>query len=183
MQGMNSQQPDSSLRLQIILAGIGGQGVVLASRVLSEMAIVRGLPILSAENHGMAKRGGSVVTTMKIGDFKSPMIRLGGADLLLGLTHDEALRNLPYLKRDGLGFVNSTRPSRDGLRSIDATDLALRVGNPRAANLVLLAFAFAHPGLGLMVDDLVAAVRSVVPERYLETNLKAIHAGVEAARS
>jgi len=175
------QQPDNTLRIQIILAGVGGQGVVLASRVLSEMALIRGLPVISAENHGMAKRGGSVVTTMKIGKFSDPLIRLGSADVLLGFTHDEALRNLPFLKQAGQCFANSSEPASSRILAIDATGIAIQIGNPRAANLVLMGFTFAHPGLVLTVDDLNEAVRTVVPKRYLEANLHAVQAGSEMA--
>lgn len=175
------QQLDNLTRIQIILAGVGGQGVVLASRVLSEMALIRGLPVISAENHGMAKRGGSVVTTMKIGKFSNPLIRQGSADVLLGFTLNEALRNLPFLKAGGHCFVNTTELVSDGAHTIDATGIAIQVGNPRAANLVLMGFAFAHPGLVLGVDDLNAAVRAVVPTRYLEANLRAVQAGFEMA--
>lgn len=182
MQGIEAPAPVRGPKLQIILAGIGGQGVVFASNVLSRMAMIRRLPVLSVENHGMAKRGGSVVTTLKIGGFNNPIIRRGSGDLLLGLTRDEALRNLPYLRPEGHCFVNSVEPPAVGIRSIDATELANRIGNPRAANLVLLGFAFAHPNLLLTADDLVAAVRDVVPPRILEANLRAVETGIEAAR-
>ncbi len=182
MHQVEKRPTDESVRLQIILAGIGGQGVVLASRVLTQMALARGLPVLSTENHGMAKRGGSVVTTIKIGSFHCPMIRRGAGDVLLGLTRDEALRNLPYLKREGYCFVNSPEPDGEGLITVDATSLAEQVENPRAANLALMGFAFAHRGLGLTVDDLITAVRAIVPARTVEANLRAVQAGSEIAR-
>lgn len=172
---------DNALRLEIVLAGVGGQGVVFASRVLSQMALVRGLPVLSVENHGMAKRGGSVNTMMKIGAFSSPLIRRGAADILLGLTHDEALRNLPVLKPGGHCFANGSDPLPDAIHWIDAAEIAIRLGNPLAANLVLLGYAFGHPGLVLTVDDLIVAVRAVVPERTIEANLRAVRAGAEMA--
>ncbi|MBI4769536.1 MAG: 2-oxoacid:acceptor oxidoreductase family protein [Chloroflexi bacterium] len=121
---------------KLILAGVGGQGVVYATKVLSQAAVLRGDSVLASENHGMSQRGGSVMSHLKIGGSQSPLIRRGTADAILAFDPVEAV-----------------------------------------ANVVVLGFAAAHGELGLTVDDLKAAVRSLGPARAVETNFQALEMG------
>ena len=96
------------MRKDIILCGVGGQGTVLASKLISAAAMGRGIPVMSAETIGMAQRGGSVFSHLRLGEgVFSPMIARGTADLILGFEPGEAVRMLPWLKRDGQVIVSS----------------------------------------------------------------------------
>jgi len=107
------------MKYQIVVAGFGGQGVVFLVKVLSICAGKKGYKFLGTENHGMSQRGGSVSSHIKIGDFYNPLIDLAQADLLIGLDKDEAILNLPYLKRGGDVIVNA-----DEFPDIDANVFA-----------------------------------------------------------
>ena len=107
------------MKYQIVVAGFGGQGVVFLVKVLSICAVKKGYKFLGTENHGMSQRGGSVSSHIKIGDFYNPLIDLAQADLLIGLDKDEAVLNLPYLKRGGDVIVNA-----DEFPDIDANVFA-----------------------------------------------------------
>ena len=103
----------------ILICGVGGQGTVLASRVLAAAAMAEGSPVHSAETIGMAQRGGSVTSHVRIGDRAfSPLIAPGQADMLLAFEPGEAVRNLRYLRRDGIAVVNTaaSRPVTESLK-------------------------------------------------------------------
>ena len=129
------------MELQIVIAGLGGEGIIFMTMILAEGAFHHGYPVISTETHGMAMRGGSVISQLKIGDFQSPMIRYGHADLLIATSEGEVERNLLYLKKLG-GQIIIDSPNGEP-NSIDAKGIAHQIGNPRAANLVLLGYAIA----------------------------------------
>jgi indolepyruvate ferredoxin oxidoreductase beta subunit len=141
-----------SLRRQIVLSGLGGQGVLFLTRLLAETAIASGFPVLTSETHGMAQRGGVVVSHLKVGGFDSPLVRAGRADLLLLLKPENLPLHREFLADGGSLVVNAGTPvdAAPGLRAltIDADGLALSSGAPHAANLVLLGFALARIGGG-----------------------------------
>lgn len=142
----------NGLRRQIVLSGVGGQGILFLSRLLAEAAIARGLPVLTSETHGMAQRGGVVVSHLKVGGFDSPLVRTGRADLLLVLKEENVPLHLPFLADGGFLVVNAPAPPDLGpgvrVRAVDADGLALSAGAPQAVNLVLLGFALARIGGG-----------------------------------
>jgi indolepyruvate ferredoxin oxidoreductase beta subunit len=105
------------MKYQVLIAGFGGQGVVFLVKVLSICAGKKGYKFLGTENHGMSQRGGSVSSHIKIGDFYNPLIDYGQADLLIGLDKNEAVLNLPYLKKEGNIVVNA-----DNFLQIDASE-------------------------------------------------------------
>ncbi len=181
------------MRLNCVIAGIGGQGVVFATKVLLQAALIRGDAVLASENHGMSQRGGSVQSHVKLGGSDSPLIRRGTADLVIAFDRVEALRNLAYVRAGGQVFVNSA----DGLEPpvaarlaeietavhpIDAAALAAQLGSPAVANVIVLGFAAAHGALGLSVDELKAAVRALGPAQAVDVNLKALEMGAAEAR-
>ena len=106
--------------LKGIICGKGGQGVITINYLLGRLASELGYRVMSAETHGMAMRGGSVATLIKIGDFSSPSIGTGEADFILSIDMDEALRNFEYLKAGGFCIINSTQDCTfpDGYRII-----------------------------------------------------------------
>ena len=184
------------MELKLLIAGIGGQGVIFATKVLSQAALSRGESVMASENHGMSQRGGSVQTHFTIGSGDAPLIARGAADVLVGLDRMEALRNLAYVRPGGCVYVNSANglePTIDqrlaalgiGVFDIDAIGLVQELRAPAVLNLVMLGFAAAHGGLLLTLDDLKNAVRALGPAKAVDMNLLALDAGaarVGAAR-
>jgi indolepyruvate ferredoxin oxidoreductase beta subunit len=141
-----------AMRQQIVLSGVGGQGILFLSRLLAEAAIACGFPVLTSETHGMAQRGGVVVSHLKVGRFDSPLVRTGRADLLIVLKEENIALHREFLADGGTLVVNAPVPTDAGprvrLHAIDADALALSTGSPLAVNLVLLGFALARVGGG-----------------------------------
>jgi indolepyruvate ferredoxin oxidoreductase beta subunit len=139
------------LNQQIVISGVGGQGVLFVTRLLAEAAIAKGLPVLSSETHGMAQRGGTVLSHLKVGDFSSPLIRPGHADLLLALKAENIAQHAAFLTPDGWIAVNAAVAADAGggrrTRALDAERLARQIAAPRAVNLILLGFALAAGAL------------------------------------
>jgi len=182
----------------ILIVGVGGQGTLLTARILAQVAVQMGNDVKVSEVHGMAQRGGSVVSQVRYGEkIYSPIIPLGGADIILAFEKLEAARWLDYLKQDGMVIINNDRvdplPVMSGKVKypetitdkvkqkvdktivVNATDVAVACGNVRAANVVLLGVLTA--AMGLPVDEVEAAIRTMVPAKALEVNLKAFQEG------
>ena len=186
----------------IMIVGVGGQGSLLASRILGALYTNRGFDVKVSEVHGMSQRGGSVVTYVRAGEnIASPIIAPGDADLILGFEQLEALRWAHYLKPGG-SLIYSTQeikpmPVLTGAMeypadipvkleeynikklAVDALTIATRAGSPKAANVVLLGAASVHSGTD--ISDWETALRETVPLKYLELNLRAFKAGRECA--
>jgi indolepyruvate ferredoxin oxidoreductase beta subunit len=182
----------------VILCGVGGQGTVLASKLLAAAAMDRGLPVKTAETIGMAQRGGSVFSHVRMGEgAASPLIGRGRADLIIAFEPAEAVRQLPYLRPGGtvvvsdrpvvpvsatvggpaydlgaiMAYLRTTVPN---LVVIDAQRAAEELGSTKCLNVVLLGAATRTGALGLTLDDVERAVRDLVPERFLDLNLRAL---------
>ncbi len=168
------------MRQRIVISGLGGQGVLFLTRVLAEAALQGGHEVLTSETHGMAQRGGSVISTVKVGPFHGPLIAAGEADVGLFLVADNLPVHGHYLRPNGVAFVNAAQAV--GHASVDAAALAAAAGSPRAVNLALLGFAAGRGGLFGEPAGFEAAIRAVTPSRFLEKNLQAFHAGIGAAR-
>ena len=164
------------MKQQIIVSGIGGQGVLFLTRVIAQVAVNRGIPVLTSETHGMAQRGGTVLSTIKVGDFASPLIRTGQADL--GLLLWEA--NLPVhqslLKTDGKLLINADKDG-EGTR-IDAAKIARDLGNAVLLNLVLLGLAVQQQVVFCGVEECEEAIKQLAPAKFVEQNLAAFHKGL-----
>lgn len=182
----------------IVLCGVGGQGTVLASQLLAAAAMARGLPVKTAETIGMAQRGGSVFSHVRIGDgAASPLIGCGRADLIIAFEPAEAVRQLAYLRAGGTVVVSSRPiipvsttiggPAYD-LEAImaylqgyaenpivvDADAAAADLGSEKCLNVVLLGAAVRTGALSLAVDDIRAAIRMRLPERFHDLNYRAL---------
>lgn len=188
------------MKLDAVIVGVGGQGTLLASRVLGALAGMLGESVRLSEVHGMSQRGGSVVTYARIGEgASSSVVEEGCADVVLSFELLEALRALPYLKRQGIMLVNTQKIApmpvvsgaaeypADALESLegacdtvslDALALAEQAGDKRAVNLVLLGVLCRL--IGGDADAWRAAVRLSVPERLLDVNLVAFDLGYNA---
>ena len=186
-----------------VLCGVGGKGTVLASKLIASAAMDKSLPVMSAETIGMAQRGGSVFSHVRIGeDVYSPMIAKGEADIILGFEPGEAVRMLPFLKEGGTVIVSSreiipvtatlTNFSYNGsemlsylhkhvknLFVIDARKACEDIGSSKVLNILLLGTAIQSGALGLSETDIRDAIKKRLPEKFHELNFKAL----EYARS
>ena len=192
----------------VLLTGVGGQGTVLAAKVLAQAAQAKGWQVRTAETIGMAQRGGSVVSHVRMGDTGeeviAPLVAKGTADMIIAFEPAEAARVLPYLAPDGVmvSATTSIQPITAALSSepylakatvaslderlnvragerarfvlVDDGAVLSQVGNRKAINTVLLAFALKTGHLPLSLDDLRDAIRACVKPRFVELNLAAI---------
>ncbi len=187
----------------ILISGVGGQGLLLTSKVIAEAALLSGLDVKQSEVHGMAQRGGSVLSQVRIGDkVFSPIISEGEADLLIGFEPLETARYLHFLKDGGAVIYNTRTIGTIGVSiaaekypadinetikkhartviSLDGTQLAVAAGDKRALNLVLLGAALTH--LPLKESSILDAIVNTVPKKVLEINQKAFAAGRAQAK-
>ena len=182
----------------IVLSGVGGQGVILASKILSSAAIESGLDVKQSEVHGMSQRGGSVTSHVRIGSkVYSPLVVEGEADIVLGFELLEAERNKHWIKKGGIIIYNKLRVNpitvsagmaeypdnlEEKLDSLDckvfgvnAFELAKNAGNPKAANVALVGAASNFIPIKEEVWEEV--LKKVVPAKVLEVNIKAFNTG------
>ncbi len=137
-----------AIKQQILISGVGGQGVLFITSLLAEAAINRGLPVFTSETHGMAQRGGTVVSHFKVGDFSSPLIRPFQADGLLVLKDENIAQHGSFLRPGGWAVVNSSQDMKINKNrvasAIDADRLAQKIANPKSLNLIVLGLALAR---------------------------------------
>ncbi|MEG0107427.1 MAG: indolepyruvate oxidoreductase subunit beta [Lachnospiraceae bacterium] len=187
----------------ILLCGVGGQGTILASKLIACAAMEKGLEARSAETIGMAQRGGSVVSHIRIGNqIESPMIPLGAADVIIGFEPGEAVRVLPYLKEGGCVIVcpDSIQPvtASLGMGSYNAdkavayiqkviphtilvqgTAICEACHSAKVLNMALLGAA-AGDVLGISMSEMEQALITLLPEKFREMNEKALRLGAQS---
>jgi indolepyruvate ferredoxin oxidoreductase beta subunit len=182
--------------INYVLTGLGGQGILFMTKVLATTALNKGYNILGAETHGMAQRGGSVVSHLRIGQVQSSLIRAGAADYLLSMDESEAYRYLPYLRKGGKLFANAPtdafpsekvsiylKENNIEPRAMEVAKKAMELGSPRSTNLALIAFYAAFECGPLSADDLRVTVDSMSPGPFNKTNLKIFDICYEAGKS
>jgi len=184
----------------VLIVGVGGQGTILASNILGEACLIEGKSIRGAETHGMAQRGGSVETHIRIDGNFGPLISPGTADLIISFDLLEALRYSHFLKEGGTIITNmetiiptsafqfdAAVPGPDDILrqlsgrdvlTIDAAALAVEAGTILTQNVVMLGAASHH--IPLAVESLKEAVRRCVPPKTVDTNLKGFDLGRSA---
>lgn len=185
----------------ILICGIGGQGTVLASKLICQAALSLNMDVRSAETIGMAQRGGSVVSHVRIGSgLHSPLIPLSAADILIAFEPCEAVRNLPYLKKDGVivvsdkvippvtaslsgqsfdssVMISALRKKSKSVMVLDTDSLSADLGSSKATNTLLLGAAAASGVLGVSLDDLKSALSVLVKPQFVELNVRALDMG------
>jgi len=181
-----------SIRQQVIISGVGGQGVLFVTRLLAEAAINKGLAVFTSETHGMAQRGGTVLSHFKVGDFLSPLIRPAQADGLLALRAENLAQHGAFLKNGGWVIINGEKKIKNDnfitQDAIDADLLAQEIGNPKAVNLIVLGFALAmaektHKNTlfcSLAEIKIVLKGRFGKNQKMLSASLQALEAGYNA---
>ena len=182
---------------KIMIVGVGGQGTLLASRILGNTVINEGYDVKLSEVHGMSQRGGSVVTYVKYGEkVYSPIIGKGEADIILAFELLEAYRALPYLKKGGKIIVNNQKmnpmpvitgaaeypediekkiAAEANLISVDALSLAKEAGNIKAVNVVLIGLLAKSSEIAK--EAWLETLKTTVPPKFLDVNLKAFELG------
>lgn len=191
------------MKTDIILSGVGGQGILSIAAVIGEAALEEGLHMKQAEVHGMSQRGGDVQSNLRISDcpIASDLIPRGQADLIISLEPMEALRYLPYLKKEGWLVTNSqpfvnipNYPELDKINEalaqvpnkvvLDVEAIAKELGSVRAANIVMLGAA--APFIGIEYDKIADGIRRIFGrkgEAVVAMNLEALKAGYDVAQS
>ncbi|MBR4720341.1 MAG: indolepyruvate oxidoreductase subunit beta [Clostridia bacterium] len=181
----------------VMIVGVGGQGTLLASRILGNTVISEGFDVKVSEVHGMSQRGGSVVTYVKYGDkVFSPIIEKGEADIILAFEMLEAYRAMTYLKKGGKIIVNTqeidpmpvitgameypqtiekTLSEKVDVQFVDALSLAEKAGNFKAVNVVLIGVM--AKSTDIPYEKWIETIKTTVPPKFLEVNLKAFELG------
>jgi indolepyruvate ferredoxin oxidoreductase beta subunit len=183
----------------VILVGVGGQGTILTSKILAEGLLRAGYDVKMSEIHGMSQRGGSVTTHIKFGErIFSPVICRSEADVMVAFEKVEALRYLDYLKPGGRliindqeiysqsvlsgneaypeGILESLKATVSSFISVQAAEMAERIGNIRSQNIILLGVLVRS--LGLQDIDWVKVMKDSMPEKIVDVNLKAFECGI-----
>ncbi len=193
------------MKYTVQIVGVGGQGVLLASMVLGNAAMDMGYKVAMSEVHGMAQRGGSVLSTLRFGDdVISPLEATGSADMIMGFEPAETCRNLHLGNKDTVilmnldpvlpsmvaaGFeeypdvdmlVRSVSEVNTNLITIDATKIAIEAGKAVAANAVMIGAVAAMKGFPIPKDVLLNALMNQVPEKFKDLNIKAFEMGYKA---
>ena len=187
-----------------LLCGVGGQGVVLASKLIAYAAMEQGKFVRTTETIGMAQRGGSVVSHVRMGaEVHSPLIPLKSADMLLAFEPAEAVRCLPYLKEGGTVIVSSKavkpvtatlsgstyegiemldylKKNVENLAILDGEEICSQAGSSRVLNVALLGAAAASGVLDISAEEMESAVAGNVKEKFLDMNRKALTLGITA---
>lgn len=184
----------------IMIVGVGGQGTLLTSRIIGKTALEQGNDVKISEVHGMAQRGGSVVTFVRYGDkVNEPVVEEGTADVVIAFERLEALRYAHFLKKDGVLVVNDCRidpmtvvigakqypeniietlRETHNVYAIDGGKIAKELGNSKVLNSVVLGYAAKH--IGFTKEAFVEMVKKTVPPKTVELNVKAFEAGYNA---
>ena len=178
----------------IMIVGVGGQGTVLASKLIAAAAMEKGIPVMSAETIGMAQRGGSVFSHVRMGEnLYSPMIAKGTADMILGFEPGETVRMLPYLKKNGAVVVSNRavmplaktgyngasmieylKTQVDQVLVIDTDQACETLGSAKVLNVLMLGAAISTGMLGLEKEDIKQALIKRLPEKLHELNFRAL---------
>jgi len=185
-------------KLNILIVGVGGQGTLLASRIIGNVALKKNCAVKVSEVHGMSQRGGSVVAYVKMGQkVCSPLVEKGEADVILAFEQLEALRWLGYLKNGGKiiineqkinpmpviigkakypdGIINRIKKTYSNVVSANALQIARESGSIKAVNLVLLGIL--AKSISIEKELWLDTIKETVPQKFLEVNIKAFEAG------
>ena len=187
----------NSTGMQYIVVGIGGQGILFTSKVLGKIAIDKGLSVVGSEVHGMAQRGGSVISHFKVGDYKGPLVTTGHADVVMAFDQNEGIRNLAFLREGGTFLVNVNKPEAFENAHLKKylADRKVEVckfagydilnqhmdGKTLFLNVLILGAASGMNIEGFEKERVVAALKELAPPKHLESNLKVFELGLKAA--
>jgi indolepyruvate ferredoxin oxidoreductase beta subunit len=196
-------------RYEVLICGVGGQGVLVLTDILAEAANQLGIPVRGSETHGMSQRGGSIVANIRMGKVWASLTSPGEADVVMGLEPIEALRNAPYVKRGNGGVIlfsthhippphltysRGIYPDLETITKsigeycnrvvkVDAVGLAKEVGNVRSANIVMLGALSSATEFPITREGLISAMNQRFHPKFAEANEKAFELGEKAVRA
>lgn len=186
------------MQTNILICGVGGQGIVLTSKLIAATAVEHDIPVMSAETIGMAQKGGSVFSFLRLGEgIASPMFPEGTADILIGFEPAEAVRMFPYLKKGGSVIVNThpimpvtaslsgtaytgtemldyLKRNSDNVTLIDGEKACAEIGSPKVLNMIMLGAAIASGFMPFTRDEVEQTMRKTVKPQFHEINAKAL---------
>ena len=194
-QGSRLERDRAVKSTNVILTGLGGQGILFMTRILAQTALDNGYDVIGAETHGMAQRGGSVVSHLRLGEVQGSLVQTGTAHLLLALDEHEGYRNLSFLSRKGRLFANTNANHfpLEGVRAfldmreivyraVPAGVMAQELGAPRSSNLALLGFFSAFSEKPFTFGEILHTIEKISPDRFKEINRKVFEAGHRRAK-
>lgn len=165
---------------QVVIFGLGGQGILFVTKLLVEAAVVEGTAVIVSETHGMSQRGGAVESHVKLGGFEGPLVRRGKADVTVAVDAIRAGDAKAFLRPGGRCFVNAA--AAEGAQALDAVAIARELDAPRAANIAMLGFASAAmPDCFPRRESILAALERISPPKAIESNRRAFLKGAERA--
>lgn len=191
--------------MNLVIAGVGGQGILTTSRIIGEAALKNKLDVSVSEIHGMAQRGGSVVSTVRFGSFKAPLILDGDADIIIGFEPAETVRVIEKASAEKTVILMNTKPiipfpASLGLQKypensrilaylaqnakevvpVNASEIATSLGTYRVLNVVMVGAVARY--LPFSAENFKEAIRKIIPARYAEINMKAFEHGFRAVK-
>lgn len=191
--------------MNLVIAGVGGQGILTTARIIGEAALKNKLAVSVSEIHGMAQRGGSVISTVRIGSFKAPLVLAGDADIILGFEPAETVRIIEKASAEKTVILVNTKPIIPfpvslGLQKypevsrilaylaqnakkvipVNASEIANSLGTYRVLNVVMVGAVARY--LPFSAEILKEAIKKIIPARYAEINLKAFEHGFRAVK-
>ncbi|ADE57647.1 MULTISPECIES: 2-oxoacid:acceptor oxidoreductase family protein [Aminobacterium] len=182
--------------MQYVIVGIGGQGILFSTKVLGHIAMSRNEKVMGSEVHGMAQRGGSVISHFKVGDYQSPLVKTGEADILLAFDQNEAIRNLHFLREEGSLLVNIfdekalenthlneyLKKRNIKVFKIKGYDILKEHmgGNFLFLNVLILGALCACDVSTVKIDQVRQAIQQLSPEKFADANLKVLNLGYDA---
>ena len=186
------------MQTNILICGVGGQGIVLTSKLIAATAMANRIPVMSAETIGMAQKGGSVFSFLRLGDdLHCPMFPEKSADIIIGFEPAEAVRMLPYLKEGG-SMVLNTHPIMPVTAALSGSDYTGRemvqyleqhvqhlmtvdgdaackaLGSPKVLNMIMLGLAIRQNVIPFSIDEIEATMKATVKPQFVELNSKAL---------
>ena len=191
------------MQTNILICGVGGQGIVLTSKLIAATAMAHHIPVMSAETIGMAQKGGSVFSFLRLGEgASSPMFPEGSADILIGFEPAEAVRMFPYLKKDGAVIVNThpimpvtaalsgsdysgtemldyLKRNAENITLIDGEKACAELGSPRALNMVMLGAAVRSGMFPFSLEEVEQTMKNTVKPQFVELNSRALRYGIK----
>lgn len=195
------------MKLNVVIVGVGGQGILTTAGILARAAMKAGINVVTSETHGMAQRGGSVEVHVRLGDVKAPLVPEGYADVMIALEPSEALRYSKFLNDKSIVILNTRKiippsvtagsgryPELDEILAelrkitprviaVSASEIAEKAGNALLANVVVVGVLLGYFPMPFQLELVEEVVREVMPEETVDLNLKALKMGYRVAKS
>lgn len=180
--------------INFVIAGLGGQGILFLTKIIAKTALRNGFALMGAETHGMAQRGGSVISHLRLGNVNSSLVKPGSAHYLLSLSESETYRNLPFVAPKGQIFSDSNRNQPEtsvrqylennaiSYYSLPAGQIALELGAPVSSNLAMIGYFAAFQEKPFSAEDFSETIQEVSPDSFRDINMTVFDRGLSMGR-